>query len=129
MRVRDEALWQQQRAELQSDEVGQAFLGFIEDWVTTAEDAVRLNPALSPATAIRAALDPVEQRQGRIAASYVGQMLIVIITHWTSGESVAEELTVVEQRLMEDMLVLKLAELERAAAETDDMPEEVLSEE
>lgn len=117
MKTPDESLWEHQRSELRSDETGRAFLEFVEDWVETAEYAMNQDSDLAPENAIRAALAPVEQRQGRIAASYVGQMLIVIASHWVYGTEMSERLTSIERRLMEDMLVMKLAELEKAAAE------------
>jgi len=124
MRVADEELWLQQKAELTADDTGKAFLTFLEDWLGTADRALDLQPDLPPADAFRESLALVEGRQGRIACAFVGQMMVVAISHWVHGEVLAQNLTAVERRLMEDTVLLKLAELENQAAETptEDVP-------
>lgn len=112
----DEDIWQAQCAELREDEVGTEFLAFVTDWVDTAERGMDLNPDLSPTAALRGTLPQVEGRFGRISATFLGQMLVVIISHWTHGPMVSAELTSIERRLMEDMLLLKLNDLRESAA-------------
>jgi hypothetical protein len=118
MRVTDEELWLQQKAELSADDTGKAFLQFLEDWVGTADRALDLQPDLPPADAFRESLTLVEGRQGRIACAFVGQMVVVAVSHWVHGEVLAQNLTAIERRLMEDTVLLKLAELEENAAAT-----------
>lgn len=123
MRVVDEQLWLQQEAELTVDDTGKAFLTFLEDWLGTADRAMDLQPDLSPVDAFRESLALVEQRQGRIACSFVGQMLVVAVSHWVQGEALANNLSALERRMMEDTVLMKLAELESQAAESpDDTP-------
>lgn len=125
MRVADEAFWVQQKNELTADDTGQAFLNFLEDWLTTAERAMDLSPDLPAQDAFRNSLNAVEQRQGRIACSYVGQMVVVAISHWVYGPDLADNLTSIERRLMEDVVLLKLSDLESQAAEAQESEDEV----
>ena len=55
-----------------------------------------------------------------LADGFVGQMMVVIISHWIHGHQVSAEFTPIEHRLMEDMLILKLRELRDAAELTPD---------
>lgn len=118
MKTVDEDLWHQQAAELQEDKVGKEFLAFLTEWVETAERAMDVNDNLAPSSAIRSSLLAVEERRGRISASFVGQMLVVIISHWIHGHQLSAEFTAIERRLMEDMLILKLQELRDSAQDT-----------
>ena len=126
MKTLDNDLWHQQAAELTEDAVGREFLDFLTDWVDTAEQALVSDDSISPSTALRGALPVVEERFGRISASFIGQMLVVIISHWVHGHQVSSEFTSIERRLMEDMLILKLRELNESAQISDaDVTEEV----
>ena len=116
MIVRDEALWSQQRAELLGDQTGRDFLEFIETWTARA-DELYAEDIGSPATAIRYSLEYADQAHGRISAHYLGQMLVVIATHWKYGEEMAEGLGPIEMRLVQDMLAMKCAELQQQAEE------------
>ena len=116
MIVRDEGLWSQQRAELQEDQTGRDFLDFIETWTARA-DELYAEDIGSPATAIRYSLDHADQAHGRVSAHYLGQMLVVIATHWEHGEEMADDLSPIEMRLVQDMLALKCAELQQQAQE------------
>lgn len=120
MQALDLDLWEQQCSELVEDKVGKAFLDFIIDWMDTAEAVMDSEHDLSPTSAIRLSLAPVEERQGRISASFVGQMLVVIISHWKWGQEISSELSPIERRLMEDMLILKINELRESAEIVDD---------
>lgn len=115
MKARDEELWQQQRQELQAEEVGQDFLAFVECWVDQAEKLLEQDIG-SPAQAVRHALSHADSTHGRVSVHFLGQMLVVIGTHWQHGEEVIGGLTPIELRLVQDMLALKFAELERQAA-------------
>lgn len=117
MQTQDDDLWHHQVAELMEDEVGQEFLTFITDWLDTAEAAMDADDQLSPSAAVRASLAVVEERMGRISANFLGQMLVVMISHWIHGHQLSAEFSSIERRLMEDMLILKLKELEDSAQE------------
>lgn len=111
MKVRDESLWAQQKAELQADRTGQDFLDFIETWVEQAE-SLHAEGIGDWATALRYALPYADQEHGRVSVHFAGQMMVVIGTHWEHGEQMIESLTPIELRLVQDMLALKCAELE-----------------
>lgn len=119
MIARDSELWEQQRAELQADATSRDFLEFIETWTAQA-DKLHAEEIGSPATALRHALQHAEQVHGRISAHFLGQMLVVIATHWNLGEEMAEGLTPIEMRLVQDMLALKFAEMQEQAGDVDD---------
>lgn len=119
MQTVDDDLWHQQAAELKEDKIGKEFLDFLTEWVETAERAMEVNDQLAPSSAIRSGLLAVEERRGRISASFVGQMLVVIISHWIHGHQLSAEFTAIERRLMEDMLILKLQELRDSAQDVD----------
>ena len=114
--VRDKHLWSQQQAELQENQTGRDFLEFIATWTTQAEKLYTEDIG-SVAQAIRYSLDHADQVHGRVSAHYLGQMLVVIATHWEHGEELAEGLSPIELRLVQDMLALKCAELDQAAEE------------
>ena len=117
MKVRDEALWQQQRAELQEDQIGKDFLSFIETWVELADTLIKENTSIAPISALRTTLCDADKEHGRVTSMFLGQMLVVIATHWEHGERAIEELTSIELRLVQDMLALKFSELEKQAEE------------
>jgi len=117
MKIADEAMWTQQVAELEADDTGRAFLAFIHTWVDQAETLCAENIG-GPATALNHALAHAEATHGRISAHYLGQMLVVIGTHWEHGQGVIEGLRPIELRLVQDVLALKVAELEAQAVET-----------
>lgn len=119
MYVADEGLWQQQRAELQADQISRDFLEFIETWVTQAEKLHSEYMVGGVAAALRNALEHAEAEHGRISIHFLGQMLVVILTHWIHGEELAHQLNPIELRLAQDMLALKYAELQRQAAQSD----------
>lgn len=121
MQTSDPDLWLHQSSELQENEIGKEFLAFLTDWVDTAESAMEADDQLSPSSALRSCLSVTEERFGRISASFVGQMLVVIITHWIHGHQLSAEFTAIERRLMEDMLILKLRELQESAEVIDEV--------
>jgi len=112
--VRDAEVWSRRQAELQEDQTGRDFLDFIETWTARAEKLYAEDIG-SAATAIRQSLDHADQVHGRVSAHYLGQMLVVIATHWEHGEEMAESLSSIEMRLVQDMLALKCAELDQTA--------------
>lgn len=128
MKPADEDLWLRQRTELTVDETGREFLAFLEEWLDGAERAMELDSDLQPADAFRSTFAGVEQSRGRIACAYVGQMLVVAISHWEHGHAISDSLTVIERRLMEDTILLKLAELEKQADEEPEEPKRLIEE-
>jgi hypothetical protein len=114
MRVSDENLWNQQRTELSEDQTGKDFLGFVEYWVDLAEDLMA-EGSLVPSSALRQTLHQADQALGRVSIHFLGQMLVVIATHWEHGQEMIETLTPIELRLVQDMLALKFVELEKQA--------------
>lgn len=124
MQVCDPAMWARQRSELQADPTGKDFLAFLETWVHQAEELLGQDET-DPATALRRSLDRAESVHGRIAVQFVGQMLVVIAAHWTHGDDLISQLTPIEMRLVQDMLAIKLAELQSEAAATGDQKEEL----
>lgn len=114
MKVHDEALWAQQKAELQADATGRDFLKFIETWTARAEE-LHGEGIGSWITALRHGLDRADQVHGRVSAHFLGQMLVVIATHWEHGEEAAADFSSIELRLVQDMLALKFAELQETA--------------
>jgi len=115
MKVRDNDLWQQQRAELDVDDLSRHFLEFMERWAEYAEEYP--GAEYLPAEGFNNTLEAVEKEFGRVGAHFMGQMLVVLVTHWIYGEELMETLSPMERRLVKDMLVLKLSELETEAAE------------
>ena len=114
MRVSDENLWNQQRTELSEDQTGKDFLAFVERWVDSAEKLVE-EESVPPAVALRETLHEADQELGRVSIHFLGQMLVVIATHWALGQEMIETLTPIELRLVQDMLALKFVELEKQA--------------
>ena len=114
MRVTDEDLWNQQRTELSEDQTGKDFLSFVEKWVGLAENLMT-EKSEAPASALRQTLGQADQECGRVSIHFLGQMLVVIATHWEHGQEMIRSLTPIELRLVQDMLALKFAELEKKA--------------
>lgn len=118
MRSGDEELWQEQCHELQAEQVSRDFLEFIECWVTRAEELLD-NGMDSPAEALRQSLKHADETLGRVSIHFLGQMLVVIGTHWKYSEEMMSGLNAIELRLVQDMLALKFAELQRQAADSE----------
>jgi hypothetical protein len=117
MMVCNEDLWNQQRTELLEDQVGKDFLAFVEDWVGLAEELMSRD-SMIPAEALRQTLHQADDELGRVSVHFLGQMLVVIATHWEHGQEMIKGLTPIELRLVQDMLALKFAELKLQAEGT-----------
>lgn len=120
MMVCDEDLWSQQRTELLDNQVGKDFLAFVEDWAGLAEELMIKEPA-TPAEALRQTLHLADKELGRVSVHFLGQMLVVIATHWEHGQAMIEGLNPIELRLVQDMLALKFAELKLQAEGTSNV--------
>lgn len=132
MKVIDEAHWQERCAQLETTEEGKEFRRFLIDWVEEAEamiddghdtqlcNGLPANP-VKPDLAIRRALTSVEARHTvRVSTHFLGQMLCVIFLHWQHAEELAEGMTPIELRLVEDSLAIKVAQQEAEAGDDDD---------
>lgn len=89
-------------------------MAFVEAWVERAEKLLDEDIG-APITALRHALNYADEVHGRVSSTYVGQMLVVIATHWEHGQEMAGGLSSIELRLVQDMLALKFAELQAEA--------------
>lgn len=121
MKVRDQALWQERRAALSTDETNRSFLKFLELWAEETErrllDAVTDGRQATVAEVLQFTLVPVEAHLGRCGAHFLGQMLALLAMHWEFGEDLMQGLTPIERRLVEDLTILKIAsEQEKAEA-------------
>jgi len=129
MLIRDDAMWAQTKAELSSDgELGLAFIAFVVDWCETAEHAIETSQEflqqdgtwsgeIDPAQALRDALPACEFRvgEGGVSLSILAQALVVIMGSWEHGPKVFVNLTVIESKIVGDMLAIKYQELMAAA--------------
>lgn len=119
MKVKDEAEWQLFCAEIANapDAVAEPFRDFLVAWAEAAEDWMgrRGGPGI---VALRNSLRTVEAERGRWTVGFLGQMLVVLSTHWEpAGEPdlFFDHLTPIEQNLFADVAQLKMEELARAA--------------
>lgn len=129
MLIRDDAMWAQTKAELSSDgELGLAFIAFVVDWCETAEHAIETSQEflqqdgtwsgeIDPAQALRDALPAVEFRagEGGVSLSILAQGMVAIMGVWQYGPEVFKNLTVIESKIVGDMLAIKYQELMAAA--------------
>jgi hypothetical protein len=120
MRVKDEQLWSLQLAEFEADEMGQKFREFLVTWADTADRLAADSPATRLSDAVSKAFEETEEIFGFISVEWLGQMLLVIIQHWISGEELWESLSVWERRMVEQATALKIAELQDQAAQRAD---------
>ena len=124
MKTKDEASWQARRAALLADgETGKAFLACVEDWAKAAEEHLLHADHYGPThytemDAARDSLPEMEVRYGRIGAHFLGQMLWVLGEHWFFGHELMGGLSVIERRLVEDCVIIKVAEEQVKAEET-----------
>jgi len=122
MLVSDEALWQQQRAELLDEgEVGKKFLEYLEQWASEAERRLDSDdPRGMPATAVSIALAATESRLGKIPATMIGDMLILFLAYWKYADELASTMTHIEMCLAQDSLRAKIEALQTQAVDATD---------
>ena len=131
MRSCDEDKWSRSRHEIHNDgEKGQRFLAFFEFLFDAAEkylDEYVEAPAVSqgmteyvrhyaPAEAVRKGLALAEQTFGFLEPIIIGQMLVVGSTHWCHGEEMVAGLTLIERRVLEWALAVKIQDLQGHAS-------------
>ena len=114
MRVSDESRWVVQQAELRESETGGAFLAFMESWLGRAERVID-DKGWTPDEALRQTLGPTDAELGRLSSNFLGQMLVVIVSHWVHGEEVDRGLTPLEHRVFEDYVALLVATAQQVA--------------
>ena len=121
MRIRDEAFWQGQKAEIaQSDgEDGKAFLTFLEAWCDKAELVLGFSPTISGAVIVetlREALISTEDELGVLPPRWMAHMLLVMMGSWAYWEpEVFEALTFFEKRMIADEAAIVNEELQESA--------------
>lgn len=131
MRSCDEDKWSRSRQEIHNDgEKGQKFLAFLEFLFDAAEkylDEYVEAPSVSesmteyvrqyaPAEAVRKALELAEQTFGFLEPIIIGQILTVGATHWVHGDEMVEGLTLIERRVLEWALAVKINDLQERAS-------------
>ena len=120
LRTYSQSDWHVLASDLQSgSEEGKSFLDFIVGWCDRAEEKI-LRVNLSPISALRSALTETEEFLGsRKNILIVGQALAVITMHWYyGGQDLTDGLTEVELRLVQDVLAVKIAQLEALAEQS-----------
>lgn len=129
MKVADEALWQKQCAAFASavadgDQFTGPFSSFLVEWAELAEqllDETGEDRHWSPAAALRATLDEAEEAHGRLPISALAMVIVLLIVHWHHGDDeLADSLTPVELRLIQEAAELKLNDLRAAAHKLGD---------
>lgn len=131
MRSCDEDKWSRSRQEIHNDgEQGQRFLAFFEFLFDAAEkflDEYIQAPSTgasmdefvrqyAPAEAVRKGLELAEQTFGFLEPIIIGQMLTVGATHWVHGDEMVAGLTLIERRLLEWALAVKINDLQNRAS-------------
>lgn len=128
MQPKDGPAWAQQVEDLRSDgEAGQRFLEFFEFWFDAtekmlaqerfAEDNRQKPTGWTVIRATRAGLAVAESQFGFLSVDMIGAMLVVAATFWEQGDEMAENLTFIERRVMEEALARKIAALQDEAAQ------------
>ncbi len=118
MKVRDEQLWLQQLSEFKADEMSRKFSQFLVFWTDATETMMAESKGeLTPYTALSKAFEVAEQTFGYLSVEWLGQMLLVIGQHWFHGDDLWESLSVWERRMVDQATALKIAEMQKIAAE------------
>jgi len=126
VRTQDEQRWSLIQSELRNDETGTTFLAFFEFWFDAADtlmwegtggQPIGSDPVsnMSAVEAMRMALEMAEGELGFLNVDWIGQMLCVASMHWEHGEEMSKEMTLIEQRVMEEALARKLKQLQEQA--------------
>lgn len=142
----DEQSWSLTKKSIEDDgPTGAKFLVFLNFWLNTAEtmlaesgirteqhqiagdsevrDVITASTLLTPANALRQALEVAEQRLGFVDVWFLGQLLVVICMYWSHGDAAAQEFSIIELKFTGNALAYKIHELQEAAEQGDDTPE------
>lgn len=119
MRVKNEADWQRFLADVAADADPRAVLlrDFTVAWAEAAEMAMKVGINIDlPMQLLRNTLHSTELAVGgRATIGMIGSSLVLLCVHWAAGGNLYEDMTCLEQRLVEDTTVIKLEQLARAA--------------
>jgi len=125
VRVKDEAVWRLQQAELartDNPEIGQLFLSILDEWTTLAERLIQqyfndcsATPSESPLLALRQALPTVEQNHGALSGLWIFEMLLVMDSNWIHGGGLYEALTGFEKAALGDVARSIMREAQQGA--------------
>ena len=116
MHVKDDQAWSQQLVEFDADEMSRLFRDFLVQWAETADRLVEDSGVRGAAVT---AFDETEQDLGFISVEWLGQMLLVLVQHWFSGDELWESLSGWERRMVEQSAALKIVELQDLAASSN----------
>jgi hypothetical protein len=118
MRVTDVDVYQQWCAEVSRSEVGEKFRAILEAWADAAEKLMEPDDwGTDPIDAIRRTLPEIEKNFGLLTAEQLGQLLVTLIAYWQPGTALAEEMSPIEIRLVQEVAATKLAEMAEATAQ------------
>ena len=127
VKVRDEDAWQQLLAEFATDTspLASELRDFTIAWADMAERILSLNPLgndedqFMPMVALRHTLRATEHDLGiasqRVTIGTIGAALVLLTIHWVHGEDLYDEMTIIEKRLVEDSVALKMMQLQDQA--------------
>lgn len=126
MKVRDESEWQGRLAEFAADpnplapllrDFTIAWADHAESWLQSAHNEGIYVDDITAIEALRATLPRAEGGQGRVTIGMIGATFTLLSMHWEHGSSLADQMTPIERRLLEDTVMLKLAQLQEQAEE------------
>ncbi|QGJ94923.1 hypothetical protein SEA_REDWATTLEHOG_63 [Gordonia phage RedWattleHog] len=106
MKIREDkaALWSLQCKEFEGDETGRQFLTYLTLWCDAAEAIIERDHHLESVRPVRdcflEAMDVPEHQLGKVDGTFMGPMLMYIISAWEYGEALADELSVIELRVV-----------------------------
>lgn len=131
MKVRDEAMWQQQVAEFDRDPnpMAKDFQRFVETWAEMAEEGRKFenlgtlfqDRTPTPIEALRQSLRTAEIRAGRWTIGFLGQALLLLASHWGEIEDIQrfyDSMTPIEQNIYNDVAAVWVNEKEKQAQES-----------
>jgi hypothetical protein len=125
VKIKDEDAWRQFEADVAADPSPQAVVlrDFVVSWAHHAETYLAeslVGHEPTPMHALRHVLRLTEASSvtgSRRTIGVIGAALSLLTMHWEFGEQLYDEMTTIEQRLVEDTLVLKLTQLAQQAQE------------
>lgn len=111
MKVKNEAEWLRQKAELARNddpEIGEQFLTLLDEWTARAERFLDLyddNAQCAPVElkALRETLSAIEQNHGALSGLWIFEMLLVMDAYWIHGGDLYDGLTAFEKAALGDV--------------------------
>ena len=133
MKVKDEAVWREQLAELartDDPKIGKEFVAILEEWTTLAErlhERCQENGApdvwCEPLGCLRETLPTVEQNHRALSGLWIFEMLLVMDSVWIYGGELYEALTSFERAALGDVARSILREAQQDAETVPSGPE------